>query len=207
MRSVLHSRSTSVQRPSDRGPGRHTIIAGMPLRPWRVLSEVRRARSLSHRLRRARVVSRPMPEYPPVTIATLPLRCTLWSVSRGDGCRSEAGVDRRLFTRHLLSPRLAGSKALQNYAAVCKMILPMDSRLSNLRCASTAFANGNTLSMCRRSQPSRIPSSTSFARRNNSSRVRVKWPSIPPEIEIARQSSETGWMRSGSPSAKPWITT
>src|SRR5215471_13271441 len=87
------------------------------------------------------------------------------------------------------------------------MILPVDSRFSNLRCASTASANGNTLSMCSRSQPSRIPLSTSFARRSNSSRVRMKWPSIPPEIETARQINESGWMGSGSPLAKPWITT
>jgi hypothetical protein len=35
----------------------------------------------------------------------------------------------------------------------------------------------------------------------------MKWPSIPPEIEIVRQISETGWMGSGSLLAKPWITT
>src|SRR5262249_7094120 len=34
----------------------------------------------------------------------------------------------------------------------------------------------------------------------------MKWPSIPPEIETARHTSETGWMGSGSPLAKPWIT-
>src|SRR5258705_2046182 len=56
---------------------------GMLLRAWRALSGVRAGTiTVAPAPARARVVSRPMPEYPPVTMATLPLRSMPRSVSR-----------------------------------------------------------------------------------------------------------------------------
>src|SRR5262249_36523809 len=93
------------------------------------------------------------------------IRSRLWCAGHGDWGSVQDSVATAIFIRP--------SHSRPDHAAVFKMILPVDARVSSLRWASTASDNGNTLSMCSLSQPSRIPFSTSPARRSNSSRGRV----------------------------------
>ena len=74
-----------------------------------------------------------------------------------------------------------GDYAAAARRAIASTSFPCVLRLSINSCASLACSSGRTAAMFSFSHPSRIPAITSFARRNSSSRVRMKFAKLPPE--------------------------